>query len=76
MMINDERVKKSTVPFEQLEPGDVFEYDDEIFMRTEDFISEDYEFNCVSLEDGALYIHNLEDKVTLLVVQLRIIRNE
>lgn len=75
MEITDERTGKRVV-FEELSLGDVFEYEDEFFMKIEE---SEYKYgvrNAVNIEDGALYTFCVNEQVTPLVVQLRIIRND
>ena len=77
MDIKDER-RNERNHFEELFPGDVFEFDDKIFMKTDRIefgTDEDDFYNAVSLVDGTLFSFMLEEQVTPLVVQLRIIRN-
>ena len=77
MDIKDER-RNERNHFEELFPGDVFEFDDKTFMKTDRIefgTDEDDFYNAVSLVDGTLFSFMLEEQVTPLVVQLRIIRN-
>lgn len=77
MEIKDER-KNERGHFGDLFPGDVFEFDDTTFMKTDrvEFgTDEDDFYNAVRVEDGGLFSFMLEEQVTPLVVQLRIIRN-
>lgn len=72
MEITDERTGKRV--FEELSLGDVFEYEDEFFMKIE---KTEYKFrNAVNIEDGILHSFCVNEQVTPLVVQLRIIRND
>lgn len=74
MEFKDERTGKSAV-FEELSLGDVFEYEDEFFMKIEEV---GYQYgirNAINIENGALYTFCVNEFVTPLVVQLRIIRN-
>lgn len=77
MEIKDER-KNERNSFGDLFPGDAFEFDDQTFMkidRVECGTDEDEFYNAVSLIDGSLFTFVLEEQVTPLVVQLRVIRN-
>ncbi len=77
MEIKDER-KNERNSFGDLFPGDVFEFDDQTFMKTDRVecgTDEDEFYNAVSLTDGSLFTFVLEEQVTPLVVQLRVIRN-
>ncbi len=78
MEIKDER-KNEMDNFGRLFPGDVFEFDDQTFMKTDRVeygMGEDEFYNAVSLKDGSLFTFILEKQVTPLVVQLRVIRND
>ena len=75
MEITDERTGKDVV-FEELSLGDVFEYEDEFFMKTEETEHKYGVRNAVNIEDGTLYTFCVNEQVTPLVVQLRIIRND
>ena len=78
MEIKDERKNEKSI-FEDLLPGDVFEYDDKIFMRTDEVergTDEDEFYNAVSLNKGNFVTIYPNEVITPLVVQLRIIRNE
>lgn len=77
MEIRDER-KNERNSFGDLFPGDTFEFEDKIFMKTDriEFGTDEDEFyNAVTLTDGTFFTFMLEEQVTPLVVQLRIIRN-
>ena len=77
MDIKDER-RNERNHFEELFPGDVFEFDDKTFMKTDRIefgTDEDDFYNAVSLVDGTFFSFMLEEQVTPLVVQLHIIRN-
>ncbi len=77
MDIKDER-RNERGHFEDLFPGDVFEFDDQTFMKTDKIefgTDEDDFYNAVRLKDGTLFGFKLEEQVTPLVVQLHIIRN-
>ena len=76
MKIKDERIKESSMYFEDLNPGDVYEFDNEIFMKIEPITVPHFTINCISLEDGLSHMQDLDDKITPLVVQLNIIREE
>lgn len=75
MEISDERTGKRVV-FEELSLGDVFEYEDEFFMKTEKTEYKNGVRNAVKIKDGALCTFCVNEQVTPLVVQLRIIRND
>lgn len=74
MEFKDERTGKSAV-FEELSLGDVFEYGDEFFMKIEEVGYQYGVRNAINIENGALYTFCVDEFVTPLVVQLRIIRN-
>ena len=76
MKIKDERTKGSVTFFTDLKPGDVYEYEDEILMKIESISMPYLEINCISLEDGLAHRQDFDDKVTPLVVQLNVIREE
>lgn len=76
MEIKDERNNKSEL-FENLFPGDVFAFEDRIFMRVETIEygnDEDEYFNAVSVEEGNLFKFEENDSIIPLIVQLRILR--
>lgn len=76
MVINDERKTKYKF-FENLSPGDVFAFEDRIFMRVEMIeygTDEDEYYNAVSVKDGILFKFEENDSIVPLVVQLRILR--
>ena len=76
MVINDERKVKYRC-FENLVPGDVFAFEDRIFMRIETIeygSDEDEYYNAVSVKDGVLSKFEEDDSIVPLVVQLRILR--
>lgn len=78
MVINDERKGKYNY-FEKLSLGDVFTFEDRIFMKTEkiefgDGDDDDYFYNAVDIKDGVLVKFEEDDSVIPLVVQLRILR--
>ena len=75
MEITDERTGKRVV-FEELSLGDVFEYEDEFFMKIEEIGYQYGVRNAINIENGALYTFCVNEQVTPLVVQLRIIRND
>lgn len=77
MEFKDER-KGTDAIFADLTPGDVFEYipGGTCFMKIEEVEKEHSVFNAIYLRDGELEYFNQDDKVTPLVVQLHIIRNE
>lgn len=78
MEIKDERIGKGDEFFENLSPGDVFEFDDNFFMKTETIEYGNIEgefYNAVDIEDGSLTTFDAHNYVTPLVIQLRIIRN-
>lgn len=76
MEITDERTNKRAVVFEELSLGDVFEYEDEFFMKIEETKYQYGVRNAVNIENGALYTFRINELITPLVVQLRIIRND
>lgn len=76
MKIKDERAYETGTYFEDLEPGDVYEFDDEILMKIEPIVMPHFTVNCISLEDGLAHEQDLDSKITPLVVQLNIIREE
>lgn len=74
MKIKDERIKGAVTFFEDLNPGDVYEYDNEIFMKIEFIIMPHLEINCINLEDGSAHMQDLDDRIIPLIVQLNIVR--
>lgn len=74
MEFKDERIGKSAV-FEELSLGDVFEYKDEFFMKIEEVGYQYGVRNAINIEDGTLCTFCVNEFVTPLVVQLRIICN-
>ena len=75
MEINDGRNTKQMY-FGNLFPGDVFEYDDDFFMKINAIGSEEEGlYNAVGITDGCPAVFEGEDCVIPLVVQLNIIRN-
>lgn len=77
MEIKDERQGTDAI-FADLTPGDVFEFESggNILMKIGEVETECFTFNAVYLRDGDLEFFDQEDKVTPLVVQLHILRNE
>lgn len=76
MVINDERKGKYKW-FEDLFTGDVFTFEDKIFMKIEriEFGDDENDFyNVVSVRDGALRKFDNNDSVIPLVAQLHILR--
>lgn len=62
-----ERFDKKKVTFASIGEGEVFEYSNQIFMKT---ISFDGKKNYVSLEDGSLWDMPLHEMVTPLKAKL------
>lgn len=75
MEITDERFSGKK-RFEELVPGDVFEFENEFFMRIYEFGDTPNRFNAVNIENGSVEDFLLGVYVTPLVTQLRIIRND
>lgn len=79
MEIKDERETYRYKFFEYLSPGDVFGFEDRIFMKIETVEygnDEDEYYNAISVEEGNLFKFEEYDSVVPLVVQLRILRNK
>jgi len=75
MNVKDER-KGTDKRFEELMPGDIFEFEGNFLMKTEDIEYDGDILNAVNVADGDFRILQLDWYVTPLVVQLRIIRND
>lgn len=75
MNIKDER-KGTDKMFEQLIPGDIFEFEGDFLMKIEEVEYEGDIINAIRVADGHCRILQSDWYVTPLVVQLRIIRNE
>lgn len=75
MEIKDER-KGTDAIFADLTIGEIFDSDGDFFMKIEEVEEGCGYFNAIFLKNGNLGFFEPSDKVTPLVVQLRIIRND
>lgn len=75
MEIIDERLSGKK-RFEELVPGDIFEFKNEFFMRIYEFGDTPNRFNAVNIENGSVEDFLLGVYVTPLVTQLYIISND
>lgn len=49
--------------FEEIEQGEVFEYEAELYLKTDDLANFSEEYNCVCLEDGTISLRFNNDVV-------------
>lgn len=78
MEIKDERKNKERA-FKELRPGDIFEFDEDFFMKTEkvEFGDDEGDFyTAVNVDDGGFATFYPFELVIPVVVQLHIIRND
>ena len=69
-MVVERKNKPSTVFFSFLNPGDCFEYNNCVCMKTETFIEHDTEFNAVYVENGKFMSISAYTDVVLLNMKL------
>ena len=66
-----EKNNYTTKYFEEIEQGEVFEYESELYLKTtEQIINYEIEYNCVCLKDGEMCVCAL---MTMLSTRLNVI---